>query len=113
MSDMVTIPRDEYERLREAAEDLEDILAYDRAKADMAAGRAELVPAEFVNRIIDGESPVRVYRDLRGLTQAALAEKAGINRVIVAELETGRKQGSAQTLKKIADALGVTVDDLI
>ncbi|MBL3552697.1 helix-turn-helix transcriptional regulator [Rhodovulum sulfidophilum] len=113
MSDMVTIPRDEYERLREAAEDLEDILAYDRAKADLAAGRDELVPAEFADRIIDGESPVRVYRDLRGLTQAALAEKAGINRVIVAELETGRKQGSAQTLKKIADALGVTVDDLI
>ncbi|MCE8456301.1 helix-turn-helix transcriptional regulator [Rhodovulum sulfidophilum] len=113
MSDMVTIPRDEYERLREAAEDLEDILAYDRAKADLAAGRDELVPAEFADRIIDGESPVRVYRDLRGLTQAALAEKAGINRVIVAEMETGRKQGSAQTLKKIADALGVTVDDLI
>jgi len=113
MSDMVTIPRDEYERLREAAEDLEDILAYDRAKADLAAGRDELVPAEFADRIIDGESPVRVYRDLRGLTQAALAEMAGVNRVTVAELETGRKQGSAQTLKKIADALGVTVGDLI
>nr|WP_237400110.1 helix-turn-helix transcriptional regulator [Rhodovulum sulfidophilum] len=42
-----------------------------------------------------------------------MAEKAGVNRVTVAELETGRKQGSAQTLKKIADALGVTVDDLI
>ncbi|MCE8441507.1 helix-turn-helix transcriptional regulator [Rhodovulum sulfidophilum] len=113
MSDMGTIPRHEYERLRAAAEDLEDILAYDRAKADLAAGRAELVPAEFADRLIDGESPVRVYRALRGLTQAALAEKAGVNRVTVAELETGRKQGSAQTLKKIADALGVTVDDLI
>ncbi|MBL3567225.1 transcriptional regulator, partial [Rhodovulum sulfidophilum] len=56
MSDMVTIPRDEYERLRAAAEDLEDILAYDRAKDR----DEESVPHEFVTRIIDGEHPVRV-----------------------------------------------------
>ena len=29
MKDMVTIPREEYERLLEAAEDLADVLAYD------------------------------------------------------------------------------------
>ncbi|MBL3552573.1 helix-turn-helix transcriptional regulator [Rhodovulum sulfidophilum] len=113
MNDMVTIPRGEYERLRAAAEDLADIQAANQVKADLAAGKEELIPLEFADRLIDGESPVRVYRALRGLTQAALAEKAGVNRVTVAELETGRKQGSAQTLKKIADALGVTVDDLI
>ncbi|MBL3565799.1 helix-turn-helix transcriptional regulator, partial [Rhodovulum sulfidophilum] len=37
----------------------------------------------------------------------------GVNRVQIHEIETGKKNGSAQTLKKIADALGVTVDDLI
>jgi transcriptional regulator with XRE-family HTH domain len=33
--------------------------------------------------------------------------------VSIAEIETGRKQGSLGTLKKLADALGVAVDDLI
>jgi mRNA interferase RelE/StbE len=46
------------------------------------------------------------------LTQAALAEKAGVNRVSIAEIETGRKQGSVASLRALADALGVTLDDL-
>ncbi|PTW43916.1 helix-turn-helix domain-containing protein [Rhodovulum kholense] len=109
MNDMVSIPREEYERLREAAEELEDILAYDRAKAR----DEESVPHEFVTRIIDGEHPVRVFRDWRGMSAADLSRSSGVNRVQIHEIETGKKNGSVQTLKKIAEALGVTVDDLI
>ena len=112
MNELVTIPRAEYDRLRAAAEDLAVLQAYDRAKAQLAAGEDELIPAGFANRLLNGENPLRVYRDLRGLTQAALAEKAGVNRVTVAELETGRKQGSLSTLRALADALNVTLDDL-
>lgn len=112
MNELVTIPRAEYDRLRAAAEDLADLQSHDRAMAQLAAGEDELIPALFANRLLDGESPLRVYRDLRGLTQAALAEKAGVNRVTVAELETGRKQGSLATLRALADALNVTLDDL-
>lgn len=112
MSEMVTIPREEYDRLQAAAEDLADLKAYDRAKADLTSGEDELIPAEYVNRLLNGESALRVYRDLRGLTQAALAEKAGVNRVTIAEIETGRKQGSVTTLRALADALGVMLDDL-
>jgi mRNA interferase RelE/StbE len=112
MNEMVTIPRAEYERLRAAAEDLADLVAYDRARAALAADEDELIPAAFANRLLAGEAPLRVYRDLRGLTQAALAERAGVNRVTVAEIETGRKQGSVATLRALAMALGVTLDDL-
>jgi DNA-binding XRE family transcriptional regulator len=112
MNEMVTIPREEYDRLRAAAEDLADLQAYDRAIAALAAGEDEMIPAEYVNRLLNGDSPLRVYRDLRGMTQAALAERSGVNRVTVAEIETGRKQGSVATLRKLAGALGVTVDDL-
>ena len=75
MNEMVTIPREEYDRLQAAAEDLADLQSYDRAKAALAAGEEELVPAEYVNRLLNGENALRVYRDLRGLTQAALAAK--------------------------------------
>ncbi|MAC81940.1 MAG: transcriptional regulator [Rhodobacteraceae bacterium] len=112
MNEMVTIPREEYDRLQAAAEDLADLQSYDRAKAALAAGEEELVPAEYVNRLLNGENALRVYRDLRGLTQAALAAKAGVNRVTVTEIETGRKQGSVTTLRALATALDVTLDDL-
>ena len=112
MNEMVTIPRSEYDRLLAAAQDLADLQAYDRVKAQLAAGEDELIPAGFANRLLDGENPLRVYRDLRGFTQAALAERAKVNRVTVAELETGRKQGSLATLRALAEALNVTLDDL-
>ncbi|TQE99556.1 MAG: helix-turn-helix transcriptional regulator [Spiribacter salinus] len=112
MNDMVTIPREEYNRLQAAAEDLADLQSYDRAKAALAAGEEELVPSGFVNRLLNGENTLRVYRDLRGLTQAALAEKAGVSRVTVAEIETGRKKGSVATLRALANALSVALDDL-
>ena len=112
MNEMVTIPRKEYDRLRTAAEDLADFQSYDRAKAALAGGADELIPADYANRLLDGENPLRVFRDLRGLTQAMLAERAGVNRVTVAEIETGRKQGSVATLRALAVALDVTLDDL-
>ncbi|PJE25644.1 DNA-binding transcriptional regulator, XRE-family HTH domain [Pseudooceanicola antarcticus] len=109
MNEMVTISRAEYDRLRQAAEDLSDLQAYDRA---MEAGDGS-VPAEYVNRILNGEHPVRVYRDWRGLTAAALAEASGVNRVQITQLETRKRGGTVETMKKLADALGVAVDDLI
>lgn len=112
MDDMVTIPRREYDRLRAAVEDLADLQSYDRAKAALLAGDDELIPGPFANRLLNGDSTLRVYRDLRGLTQAALSERAGVNRVMIAEIETGRKKGSIATLRALADVLGVKVDDL-
>lgn len=109
MNEMVTIPRAEYDRLREAAEDLADIEAYTRA---MAANE-ESIPAEFVHRMIEGESPVRVYREFRGLTQTALSAASGVNRVQIADIEARRSKGSIDTMRKLADALRVTIDDLV
>jgi DNA-binding XRE family transcriptional regulator len=113
MNQMITIPKAEYQSLLEAAESLSDIIAFDRAAAALSSGDEELIPAAFADRLIAGENPLAVYRDLRRLTQIALAEKSGVHRVSIAEIETGRKQGSLGTLKKLADALGVAVDDLI
>jgi mRNA interferase RelE/StbE len=107
--DMITIPRAEYDRLVAAAEELADIAAYDRA---IAAG-GESLPHDVLKRILEGESPVRAIREWRGITSAELARRAGVNRVQVHEIETGKKRGSAQTLKRLADALDVPLDDLV
>ena len=42
----------------------------------LAAGEEELLPAAMVDAILDGESRVRVWREHRGLTAAALAKAA-------------------------------------
>ena len=113
MNDMVTITKQEYDRLCAAAEDLADLKAYDSTMAALESGDEELIPAEFVNRILNGENALRVYRELRGFTQAELAQKADVNRTTVGEIEIGRKTGSVKTLSQLADALAITVDDLI
>ncbi|RDE09460.1 helix-turn-helix transcriptional regulator [Pelagibacterium lacus] len=111
-NDTITISRAEYERLVEIAEEMDDIAAFDRAIGRMARGEDEPVPAAFADRILAGESPARVFRELRGLTQAALAERSGVNRVQIADIESGRKSGSIATIRKLAQALGVAMDDL-
>jgi mRNA interferase RelE/StbE len=109
MNDMVSIPREEYERLLTAAEDLDEIVAYDRAVATGGAG----MPGDVFKRILVGENPVRVIREWRGLSGAELARRAGTHRVQLHEIESGLKTGSVQTLKRIADALNVPLDDLV
>lgn len=113
MNDMVTIPRAEYDRLVAAAEALSDLDAYAKAKARLANGDDELVPAAFANRLLDGESPVRVYRELRSLSGAELARRSGVNRVHLLNIEDGKSAGSIETMRRLADALGVQIDDLV
>ena len=113
MNETVTIPLAEYRSLRQASEDLDDLQAYDRAMAALAAGEDDLIPAEFAERLLEGESPLRVYRDCRSLSQAELARVSGVNRVQIIDIEAGRKTGSVATLRKLARALRVDLDDLV
>jgi DNA-binding XRE family transcriptional regulator len=109
---MAVIPLAEYERLVGAAEDAADVRAYDEAKRRLAAGEDELIPAEFVNRMIDGENKVRVWREHRGLTIKALAEAAGLTPAYLSQIETGVREGTVETYKKIAIALRVRIDNI-
>lgn len=47
------------------------------------------------------------------MTRLELAEKVGISQQMVSAIVQGDKSPKAETLIKIAKALGVTVDDLI
>ncbi|SLK09711.1 helix-turn-helix transcriptional regulator [Novosphingobium mathurense] len=112
MGEMITIPLDEYRAMKAAVIDLADLHSYDRAMAAIARGEEELVPAEVAQRLFDGEAPLRVWREYRGLTQQALANASGVNRVQIANIEAGDRVGSVATLGKLADALGILIDDL-
>ena len=103
------IPWEEYERLRDAAEMDEDVRLYDEA----LARDDERIPIEVVDRLIARENPIRVWREHRRLTQRRLAERVGINTAYLSQIETGKRAGSAKTLRAIANALGVDLDDIV
>jgi DNA-binding XRE family transcriptional regulator len=109
---LVILPLTEYERLVSAAEDLSDVRAYDRAKQRLAAGEDELIPAAVVDRIINGENKVRVWREYRGMSARELAEAADLAPPYISQLETGKREGTIETFKKIAAALRVDIDDI-
>lgn len=113
MTDTVTIPKTEYQRLCTVEEDLADIRAALAVQARVDAGAEEFVPDAVVSRLIDGESPLRVWREYRGLSQAALARTADTSRVQIVDIEAGRRTGSVRTLRRLADVLGVGLDDVV
>jgi DNA-binding XRE family transcriptional regulator len=80
--------------------------------AARAADDGFRIPAAVVNAMLDGEQPVKVWREQRGLTQEALAGKAGISKAYLCQIETRKRVGALKTLKAIADALAVSVNEL-
>jgi transcriptional regulator with XRE-family HTH domain len=56
---------------------------------------------------------IRSYRKTLGLSQAALEGKSGVPSNTIARLERGEHTASTPILKKLAHALGVTVNDLL
>jgi len=103
------VPADTYALLLEKAEMLDDIKAYDEAMA----GNDELVPSEIVDRLINGENKIKVWREYRGISQAVLAEKAGMAQASIAQMEGGKRIGAVAAIKKIAKALNLDMDDLV
>lgn len=133
MNDSVTTPRHEYEKLlrtrkklkrarkalrmaAEIVESLEDKLLIRDANAVMhsvALGLDESIPSEMVDRLLDGEPPVKVWREYRGLSQKELSDAAGIEKSALILIETDESTDSVSTLLKLANILNVQIDDLV
>jgi DNA-binding XRE family transcriptional regulator len=109
---LAVLPEDDYRRLLDAAEEQDDIAAAERAEKRRNEGE-EYVPAELVDRLIDGENALRVWREYRGLTLTHLADVAGVNKAMVSQLENGKAYGRPATWRALAGALNVDVDDIL
>lgn len=55
---------------------------------------------------------IRELRKAKGYSQESFARKSGIDRTYIASVEAGKRNISIDNIKKIADALNVTLHDL-
>jgi DNA-binding XRE family transcriptional regulator len=107
------LPIDECRKLLDLAEDAKDAETLHRAARCYASGKEEAIPAAIVDRLLSGESPIRVWREHRGLTAAVLAEMIGVTPAHISKLETGKGEPSIGLLKKLAAVLDVDIDSLV
>lgn len=128
-ADEVVLSRGDWEQIvaalaDRAEEDDNDIAAVTEAREEDARFAARIesergrrvettVPIEVVKAKLDGVHPVRAWRDHKGWTQLHLAFKSGVGRDLIAQIETRRKQGSVETIGRIARALDVPIEALI
>ena len=113
MNELVTIPKVEYLRLKAIEEDMSDLRSANEVLDRIEAGSEELISSEVVARLLNGEPPLAVWRNYRHLSQTDLARQSGVNRVQIIDIEAGRKTGSVATLRKLASALGIDIEDLL
>ena len=110
--EFAVIPVEDLQKLMDDAEMLADVRAYDAAKGRLDRGDDELIPLTITERRLAGESPVRIWRDHRALTQEELAKLSKVSRSMIAAIEAGHKTGGIATLKKLAAALKVDLENL-
>jgi ribosome-binding protein aMBF1 (putative translation factor) len=106
------LPMNTLKKLIYDAEMLADVKAYDAAKARLKLSNEELLPLEIDERRLAGESTVKIWREYRGLTQEGLANASKVSRSMIAAIEAKHKTGGIGTLKKLAAALKVDLDEL-
>lgn len=104
--ELVVMSRREYDAMLaqlgdEDAEDRMTLLIAAEARGEHP------LPEQVSAAVLAGDSVLKAVRKWRGLTQAALAQAAGINQGYLSELEARAKTGTAETMQRLAGALDV------
>lgn len=79
----------------------------------LRAGEEPTFPNEVVEKLDEGKSLVRAWREYRGLTQEAMAHKLGIKPPAYQRMEQPGRNLRLGTLQRLAQALQVRVEHLI
>jgi len=104
------VPYEFYLQLTQAAELQAD---HDFLAVLDTATNKEFIPAAVVDRIIEGNNLIRVWREYRGLTQPQLARLAQVSQSTLSQLESGKRRATKKTLEALATALKLEVADLV
>ncbi len=106
------LPYEEYRALIEALEDSEDIEALQRSAHERAEGR-EFIPDAVLGRLLDGDNPVRVWREYRGIPVSELAAQCEVTPSAISQIESGRRSPSVDLLRRLGHALNIDLELLV
>ena len=102
----------QHNKAAEADEDAGTARLIARARKEVAAG-TPLLPKDVVDRLANGENPVRVLREWKDMTQLHLSFRTNISQGHISDIESGRRVGTPATLRAIATVLKVPLDLLV
>jgi hypothetical protein len=109
--ELVVMPKAEFDALMEMIaefdEDAADATIFDERMAELSAGKDARLPPEVTSAMLRGDSLLRALRRWRDETQMHIAFKTGLAQGYISDLETGRKVGSPEALRMIAEVLQV------
>ena len=115
--DYVAIKKDAFENLLEAIENAEDIAAFDAAMKEIEENGSDPIPSEVVDELFHSDkSPLKIWREFRGMKASDLAEKSGESKGYISKLEASREvlaKAGSKKLSNLAKALNVEMDLLV
>jgi len=106
------IPYDDYVSLMELAELATDMASGVETEERLMPSEEQL-PEDLRARLLGGENPIRIWREFRGLSLEKLAERAGVTESFAALVDRGRPTCRIDKLKRIAEALGVHLENIV
>lgn len=104
--EMAVLPRAEYEALVAAAEqddDKADSALFQERMAELERGAAHRLPEAVSAAMLRGESLLAALRKAKKMTQTYVRFKTNISQGYLSDLESGKRTGSVDTLKLLAD----------
>ncbi|MBW1976299.1 MAG: helix-turn-helix transcriptional regulator [Deltaproteobacteria bacterium] len=107
------IPYKEYIKIQELMDDIEDRKDIEKYVQAIENGEEQNIPGEVTFAILEGIHPIRAWREYKQITVRELAKRAGITSSYLSQIETGKRNPTIDTLKSIAEALGIDVEILI
>jgi len=107
------IPYKEYIKIQELMDDIEDRKDIEKYVQAIESGEEQNIPGEVTFAILEGIHPIRAWREHKQITVRELAKRAGITSSYLSQIETGKRNPTIDTLKSIAEALGIDVEILI
>ncbi len=75
--------------------------------AALDADDGSRIPHDVALALMRGANPVAAFRSHAGITLLDLSERTGVAASYLSEIERGLKPGSAATLSRIANGLGI------
>ena len=114
----VTLSRQDFEALLDEAQLQDDVRIVEERRAlakkrGIARVRRDYLTADEMQRLLDGASSVRVWREKRGVPQNALAAAIGTVPSYLAAVESGTKPGSTDLYRRVAAFLDVQLEHLL